>query len=50
MKQEYTVTASLKLKPIISETKEVIQALTEFVNNLERIENKYSDKAESVKS
>lgn len=32
----------LNLKPIITETREVAEALTEFADNLERIEKKYA--------
>lgn len=44
---KYEITAEFKIKPLISEVKEVIQALTEFVDKLEQIDLKYSNKAES---
>ena len=43
----YEITATMNLKSIIDETKEVIQALTEFAENLERIEQKYAEPQES---
>lgn len=39
--------AELNLKKIISESREVAQALNEFADNLERIENKYEKPQES---
>jgi cupin superfamily acireductone dioxygenase involved in methionine salvage len=45
--EKYEITAEFKIKPFISEVKEVIQALTEFVDKLEQIDLKYSNKAES---
>ena len=39
----YEITAEMNLKPLIAEAKEVIQALTEFADALERIEEKYAD-------
>ena len=43
----YEVTVQLNLKNIISESREVAQALNEFADNLERIENKYEKPQES---
>jgi hypothetical protein len=43
----YEITAELNLKKIIAESKEVSQALNEFVDNLERIEKKYAEPQES---
>ena len=40
----YEITAELNLKKIITESREVAQALNEFADNLERIEKKYSEK------
>ena len=37
----------LNLKNIIAESREVAQALTEFADNLERIEKKYAEPQES---
>ena len=39
---EYEITAKLNLKNIIAEAREVAQALSEFADNLERIEKKYA--------
>ena len=39
----YEITADLNLKKIIAESKEVAQAWNEFVDNLERIEEKYAE-------
>ena len=44
---KYEITAEFKIKPFISEVKEVIQALNEFADKLEQIDLKYSNKAES---
>ena len=41
MKQTYEVNAELHLRPFISEIREVTQTLTNFVNELEKIERKY---------
>ena len=43
----YEITAEMNLKKIISESKEVAQALNEFADNLERIEKKYAEPQES---
>ena len=40
------ITAEMNLKKIIAESREVAQALNEFADNLERIENKYSTEDE----
>ena len=40
--EHYEVTANLNLKMLISETREVIQALEEFADNIERIDEKYN--------
>ncbi len=39
----YVITAELNLKKIIDESREVAQAINEFADNLERIEEKYSE-------
>jgi len=41
------ITATLNLKKIIAESREVAQALNEFADNLERIEKKYAEPEES---
>ena len=41
----YEITTELVLKPVIAEAREVAQALNEFADALERIDAKYSDKA-----
>lgn len=38
----YEITAEMNLKKIISESKEVAQALNGFADNLEKIQNKYN--------
>ena len=43
----YEVTAEMNLKKIIAESREVAQALNEFADNLERIEEKYAEMQES---
>lgn len=43
----HKITAELNLKKIIAESREVAQALNEFADNLERIENKYTEPHES---
>ena len=43
----YEITAEMNLKKIIAESREVAQALNEFVDNLERIEKKYAEPQES---
>ncbi len=43
----YKITAELNLKNIISESREVAQALNEFADNLEQIEKKYAEPQES---
>lgn len=43
MKETYTISASMNLKPIISETREVVQALNDFADRLEEIEKKYAE-------
>lgn len=40
----YKITTELVLKPVISEAREVAQALNEFADALERINAKYSGK------
>lgn len=42
----YEITAEMNLKKIIDETREVVQALNEFADNLERIEKKYAEPQE----
>lgn len=39
---QYEVTANLNLKLLISETREVIKALEEFADDIERIDEKYN--------
>ena len=46
----YKITAELNLKKIITESREVAQALNEFADNLERIEEKYAEPQESEES
>ena len=43
----YEIKAEMNLKKIITESREVVQALNEFVDNLERIEKKYAEPQES---
>lgn len=43
----YEIKAEMNLKKIITESKEVAQALNEFADNLERIEKKYAEPQES---
>lgn len=43
----YKIRAEMDLQMLISEVKEVIQALNEFANNLEQIQIKYAKQAES---
>ena len=43
----YKITAEMNLKKIIAEARDVAQALTEFADNLERIEKKYAEPQES---
>ena len=40
---DFEITAEMNLKTIISETKEVAQALLDFADNLEKIEIKYTE-------
>ena len=42
----YEITAEMNLKKIIAESREVAQALNEFADNLEQIENKYGTETE----
>ena len=42
----YEITAQMNLKKIIAESREVAQALNEFADNLEQIENKYGTETE----
>jgi len=44
---KYEITAEMNLKKIISESREVAQALNEFADNLELIEKKYAEPQES---
>lgn len=44
---KYETTAKMNLKNIIAEAREVAQALSEFADNLERIEKKYAKLYES---
>ena len=41
---DYEITARMHLKNIITESREVAQALNEFADKLEQIEKKYTDK------
>lgn len=41
---DYKITARMHLKNIISESREVAQALNEFADKLEQIEKKYNEK------
>ena len=43
----YEIKAEMNLKNIIAESREVAQALNEFADDLERIENKYAESQES---
>ncbi len=40
--EQYKVTANLNLKLLISETREVIKALEDFADDIERIDEKYN--------
>ena len=42
----YNITATMNLKNLISEVREVAQAVNELADDLECIENKYGTKAE----
>ena len=42
----YDITATMNLKNLISEAREVAQAMNDFADNLERIENKYGTEDE----
>lgn len=42
----YEITAEINLKNIISESKEVAQALSDFADKLEKIQNKYTNNDE----
>ena len=44
---EKIIIPEMNLKNIIAESREVAQALNEFADNLERIENKYAEPQES---
>jgi hypothetical protein len=48
--ENYEITAEFKIKPFISEVKEVIQALNEFVDKLEQIDLKYLNMEEREES
>ena len=43
MKREEPIIPELNLKYIIAESRDVAKALNEFANELERIENKYTE-------
>lgn len=43
----YKITAEMDLKKIIAESREVAQALNEFADKVEQIEEKYADPQES---
>ena len=40
--ETYKITAEMNLKNIIAESREVAQALNEFADNLDRIDEKYN--------
>ena len=42
----YEITAEMNLQTLISEAREVAQAINEFADNLERIEKKYTEPQE----
>lgn len=44
---DYKITARMHLQNIISESREVAQALNEFADKLEQIEKKYTDKEQT---
>lgn len=44
---EYKITARMHLQNIITESREVAQALNEFADKLEQIEKKYADKEQT---
>lgn len=46
MKDTYEITAEMNLKNLISEAREVAQAMNEFADDLERIESKYGTEDE----
>ena len=39
---KYEITAEMNLQTLVAETREVAQALSEFADDLERIEKKYA--------
>ena len=43
----YEIMVEMNLEKIIAESRQVAQALNEFANNLERIEEKYAEPQES---
>lgn len=45
--ESYKITAEMNLKKITAELREVIQALNDFTDELERIEKKYAEPQES---
>ena len=45
--ETYKITAEMNLKKIIAESREVAQALNEFADNLERIEERYTEPQKS---
>lgn len=47
MTREEVIIPEMNLKNIIAESREVVQALNEFADELERIEKKYADPQES---
>lgn len=50
MTRESVIIPEMNLKNIISESREVAQALNEFADELERIEKKYADPDNAVKN
>ncbi len=43
----YEVRAGINMKKVIAEWREIAQAINKFVDNLERIEEKYAESQES---
>lgn len=41
--ETYNITATVNLNNLISEAREVAQALSDFADNIERIERKYDE-------
>lgn len=47
---KYEIIAELNLKSIIDDMKEVVQTFNIFIDNLERIENKYKTKENNIEN